>query len=140
MLSSVHPAVEQSAVDAVRVPLQDRTLPNRFEDVTGARVTETSNDILNDLHVGEGAEEGSELFVRRLEDAERRILCGVDDLDVLHEPSVAADTLNVRNRRLSDLQCRRARSHGAIRVERVWINLHSHILGPVGVRAALLHT
>jgi hypothetical protein len=54
-------------------------------------------------------EEVRKLLVRRLEDAERRVLCTVDDLDVLHGPSVAADIPNVAEGPLAELSDRNAR-------------------------------
>ena len=78
------PTIEQSAVYAERILLQDRPIPNGIDNIPGSILSQPSEKIFSKFDVSAFREDRLELGVRRLKKAERRIVSVVDNLDVFH--------------------------------------------------------
>ncbi len=89
--------VEQGAVNAERIALEDRAVPERRQHRPGSLFPKPVDQIFDQFHVAPIREDRFELFCSRLEHAEGSIHRTVNDLDVLHKGILAADR-TIRNR------------------------------------------
>lgn len=70
-------------MDAQRISLQNWPLPDRSKDVSSSQISCPRDQVLYDLNVLTFAgEDQGKFIVGRLEDAEGRIVCTIDDLNI----------------------------------------------------------
>src|SRR3569623_1230197 len=93
--------VEQRAMDAERIAFQDRAVPTRRQHCAGSFLAKPVEQVFGQFDIPFIRKVFVDFLFRRLEKADGRIHCAIDDLNVLHDDVLASASAGGNRRRLT---------------------------------------